>query len=352
MQKKRMLKIGIIGCGFMGKMHANCYRLMKDVKVMGVYDIHEERAKEVATLTGAKIYDHPDALINDKEIDAINICTPTYLHKEYIIKCAMAGKHIFCEKPLAFSADDAEEIIEEVQKSKVKLMVGMVLHFWPEYVEFKKIVHSNKYGKLTTLTCTRLSSHPVFGWDKWYSDPKRSGGAVLDLHIHDVDFIFHLLGKPTAVYSSGRKTARGWEHVYTIYDYYEGAVVAAAEAGWDMAQSFGFVMAIRGTFEDGTVVEYNSKNQPLVVYGKKKSELVAVEEAAVAATSLGEKEAEIGGNISQLSGYYNELKYWVECLKNDRAPEGVTAKEVKIVLEIINSELKSLETGEKITLLP
>jgi predicted dehydrogenase len=339
-----MIKVGIIGCGFMGEMHANCYRFIKDVKVFGVYDVSEERAMKLAALTGAKVYNNADALINDKEVDAINICVPTYLHKEYVIKCAKAKKHIFCEKPLAFSTEDVEEIIKELEKTKVKLMVGMVLHFWPEYAEFKKIVHSKKYGRLATLTCTRLSSHPVFGWDKWYSDPKRSGSAVLDLHIHDVDFIYYLLGKPKSVYSRGRKTKRGWEHVYTIYEY-DGAV-ADAEAGWDMAESFGFVMAIRGTFEDGTVVEYNSKNQPLIIYSKEKTELVEIQEQEEV-----EESVETSGNISQLGGYYNEIKYWVECLKNDKHPEkGVSVREAKVVLEIIHSEVKSLETGERVIL--
>ncbi len=334
-----VIKVGIIGCGFMGKMHANCYKALQDVKVMGVSDIHHDEAKKVADLTGAKIFSTPDELINSNEIDAVAICLSTYLHKEFVIKSARAKKHVFCEKPIALTLKEAEEMIKETKKAKVKFIVGMVLHFWPEYVEFKKIVDSKKYGKLTTLVCTRISSHPVYGWDKWYSDPKRSGSAILDLHIHDTDFIYYLLGKPQSVYSSGRKTERGWEHIYTTYEYRDA--VAVAEGGWDLSQSFGFVMAMRGVFEDGTVLDYNSKNQPLIIYGKEKSELVNILKPQA-------NSSDAGGNISDLGGYYNEIKYWVDCLKENKYPKIVTPEGAKSSLEIVLKEVKSAETGKKV----
>ncbi|MCG2762710.1 MAG: Gfo/Idh/MocA family oxidoreductase, partial [Candidatus Atribacteria bacterium] len=273
-----MIKIGIIGCGFMGKVHANCYRALQDVRVVGVSDIRQDKAKEIANLVGARVVTDANELINNKEIDAISILLPTHLHKELVIKTAQAKKHIFCEKPLALTVKDAEEMIKETRKEKVKLMIGMVLRFWSEYIEFKRIVDSEIYGKLTTLTCTRLSSRPVFGWDKWYFDPKQSGGAALDLHIHDTDYIYYLLGKPKSVYSLRKRTNKNLEYIYTNYKYKD--TVVNAEGGW-VERSFGFVQAIRGVFEDGTVLEYNSKNQPLTIYGKEKAELVNVPESKV-----------------------------------------------------------------------
>jgi len=268
-----MIKIGIIGGGFMGKMHANCYRSLQNVRVVGVCDVQQDRAMEIANLTGARIFTNVDELINNKEIDAISIFLPTHLHKELVIKTAQAKKHMFCEKPLALTVQDAEEMIKETRKEKVKLMIGMVLRFWPEYIEFKRIVDSKIYGKLTTLTCTRLSSRPVFGWDKWYFDPKQSGGAALDLHIHDTDYIYYLLGKPKSVYSLRKRTNKNLEYIYTNYKYKD--TVVNAEGGW-VERSFGFVQAIRGVFEDGTVLEYNSKNQPRVTPEDAKASLEIV----------------------------------------------------------------------------
>lgn len=335
-----MIKIGIIGCGFMGKVHANCYRALQDVRVVGVSDIRQDKAKEIANLVGARVVTDANELINNKEIDAISILLPTHLHKELVIKTAQAKKHIFCEKPLALTVKDAEEMIKETRKEKVKLMIGMVLRFWSEYIEFKRIVDSEIYGKLTTLTCTRLSSRPVFGWDKWYFDPKQSGGAALDLHIHDTDYIYYLLGKPKSVYSLRKRTNKNLEYIYTNYKYKD--TVVNAEGGW-VERSFGFVQAIRGVFEDGTVLEYNSKNQPLIIYGKEKAELVNVPESKVNSINT-------DGNISELGGYYNEVKYWIECLQNDRYPERITPEDAKVSLEIVLKEIKSAEIGKEIFL--
>ena len=335
-----MIKIGIIGCGFMGKVHANCYKALQNVRVVGVCDVQQDRAMEIANLTGARMFTDVDELIDNKEIDAISIFLPTHLHKELVIKSAQAKKHIFCEKPFALTVKDAEEMIKETKKAKVKLMIGMVLRFWPEYIEFKRIVDSKIYGKLATLTCTRLSSRPIFGWDKWYFDPKRSGGAALDLHIHDTDYICYLLGKPKSVRSLIKKSNLGTEYISTTYNYED--TIVNAEGGW-VGQSFGFVQEIRGVFEDGTVLEYNSKNQPLIIHGKEKAELVNIPKPKVDFVNS-------GGNISERDGYYNEVKYWVECLQNDKYPERVTPEDAKVSLEIVLKEIKSAEVGKEILL--
>ena len=335
-----MIKIGIIGGGFMGKKHAKCYRALQNIKVIGVSDIRQDKAKELANLTGARVFSNADELINNKEIDAISIFLPTHLHKELVIRSAQAKKHIFCEKPFALTIKDAEEMIKETKKAKVKLMIGMVLRFWPEYIEFKRIVDSKVYGRLATLTCTRLGSGPIFGWDRWYFDQKRSGGAALDLHIHDTDYIYYLLGKPKSVYSLRRRTNNNLEYIYTTYKYED--TVVNAEGGW-VEESFGFVQAIRGIFEDGTVLEYNSKNQPLIIYGKEKAELVNIPKLKV-------DSIDVGGNISELGAYYNEDKYWIECLQNDKYPERVTPEDAKASLEIVLKEIKSAEIGKEILL--
>jgi len=335
-----VIKIGIIGCGFMGKVHANCYRSLQNVRVVAVSDIQQDKAKEIANLTGARVFTDANELINNKEIDAISIFLPTHLHKEFVIKSTQAKKHIFCEKPFALTVKDAEEMIRETKKAKVKLMIGMVLRFWPEYIEFKRIVDSKIYDRLATLTCIRLGSHPISGWDRWYFDPKRSGGAALDLHIHDTDYIYYLLGKPKSVYSLRRRTNNNLEYIYTTYKYED--TVVNAEGGW-VERSFGFVQEIRGIFEDGTVLEYNSKNQPLIIYVKEKAELVNIPKLKV-------DSIDAGGNISELDGYYNEVKYWIECLQNDRYPERVTPEDAIVSLEIVLKEIKSAEIGKEILL--
>jgi predicted dehydrogenase len=332
-----MMKVGIIGCGFMGKIHANCYKLFPDVEVVGVADVDEEKAKEAAQITNSSVLTS-DEIISHPEINSIDICLPTHLHKKYVLKCAEKGKNVFCEKPIALSLEDAKEMIEATKESKVKLMIGMVIRFWPEYVEFKKIVDSKRHGRLTSLVCTRLTVNPG-KWGGWYADPSKSGG-VLDLHIHDVDYIYYLLGKPKAVYSKGRKTDKGYEHIFTFYEYDDKVVFA--EAGWDLLGSFGFVHAIRGVFEDGTTLEYNLKYQPLVSFGEERKEIEIPQPISA--------QVDAGGNISVLAGWYNELKYWLDCLKENKFPEIVTPEDAMTSLEITLKELESAERGEKVIL--
>jgi predicted dehydrogenase len=331
-----MIKIGIIGCGFMGKVHANCYRALQNVKVVGVSDIRQDKAKEIANLTGARVFVDTDELINNKEIDAISVFLPTYLHKEFILKCCNAKKDIFCEKPFALNLKDTEEIITKIKEAKVKLMIGMVLRFWPEYIEFKRIVDSKKFGKLKVLKCTRISAPPIYGWDNWYFDPNRSGSAALDLHIHDVDYIYYLLGN-----SLGKNDKKGWQHICSTYRYRD--TIVNAEGGWDLSKSYGFMQEIRGIFEDGTVIEYNSKTQPLIIYKEKNSELLNITRDKI-------NSIDTDGNISEIRGYYNEIRYWIECLQNDKYPERVTPEEAKTSLGIVLKEIKSAEIEKEILL--
>ncbi len=150
--------------------------------------------------------------------------------------------------------------------------------------------------------------------------------------------ILHLLGKPKSVYSLSKKTDNNLEYIYTTYKYEDA--VANAEGGW-VEHSFGFVQAIRGVFEDGTVLEYNFKNQPLIIYGKEKTELVNIPE--IEADSVN-----VGGNISDLGAYYNEDKYWIECLENDKYPEIVTPEDAIASLGIIFKEIESVKTGKEV----
>ncbi len=158
------------------------------------------------------------------------------MHKEFILKCCNAKKDIFCEKPFTLNLKDSEEIITKIKEAKVKLMIGMVLRFWPEYIEFKRIVDSKKFGKLKVLKCTRISAPPIYAWDNWYFDPNRSGSAALDLHIHDVDYIYYLLGKPKSVYSLGKNDKKGWQHICSAYRYRD--TIVNAEGGWDLSKSW------------------------------------------------------------------------------------------------------------------
>ena len=174
-----MIKAAIMGAGFMGKMHAEVYRNLSKARLVAIADIDLEKAQLLADKYGTTAYSGLEELLNQEDIDAVDICLPTFLHKEYVIKAARLGKDILCEKPLALRVEDAEEMIGEAKKAKAKLMIAQVIRFWPEYVKLKKIYESGELGRLLSITLTRLASTPTYAWDNWLTDTQRSGGGVL-----------------------------------------------------------------------------------------------------------------------------------------------------------------------------
>ena len=189
-----MIKVGLIGCGFMGAMHANCYNNIDGVKLVAVADIRREKAEELAC--GAEIYADGKDLIERADVDVIDICLPTFLHAEYAVKAMDKVKYLFVEKPVALTNAQAKEMIEKAIKTGCQVQVGQVIRFWDEYVELKKIIESGVYGKVVNANFRRISPRPTWGWKNWLLDASLSGGAGQDLHIHDVDYVLSLFGVP------------------------------------------------------------------------------------------------------------------------------------------------------------
>jgi len=183
-----MLKVGILGTGTMAKTHASGYRCIEGVQVAAFADEFPGSLEQIAKDYQAKAYVKYDDLINDPELDIIDVCLPTPLHKEFAIKAVQAGKHTFCEKPLARHLDDAIEIKKVVDASKVKFMVGHVVRFFPEFITIKHLIDQGKLGKIGIARSCRNSGMP-HGIKEWYHNQEMSGGVVLDLIIHDFDFM-------------------------------------------------------------------------------------------------------------------------------------------------------------------
>lgn len=334
-----MVRVGIVGCGFMGRMHANAYASLPDVAVAAVADPVGERAQKVGELTGAEILPDGHALIGRSDIDAVSVCTPTDNHAQLSIAALRSGKHVLCEKPIALTRAEAQRMIDTAQESKAELMVGMVLRFWPEYVAVKEAVDSGRYGMVRFLVCTRVSSTPT-GVDGWFRNPARSGGAIVDMHIHDADFIRYLLGTPHRLSTVGYKNELGWNHSVTTYEY--NGTTAVAECGWGIAPAAGFSASIRAVFENGTVMEYGTGGPPLTLFHDDTKQVVDLDKV--------EQTVDAGGNISTAGPYHREVSYWIECLKNGRSPQIVTGKDARDALIMVLHEIESAETGKKVRL--
>ena len=335
-----MLTVGVVGAGFMGQMHANVHSNLPNVKLVGVADIVPSKAAELAGKFGARAYPSFEAMIEGANPDLVDITLPTYLHCEYVLRAAKIGKHILCEKPMARSLAEADRMVAAVKKARVKFMTAHCIRFWPEYVALKQIVDSKKLGKLTSLYLSRMSPLPTWSWNGWLLDPRKSGSALLDLHIHDVDYVLHLLGKPKSVMSVAARSKIGLSHVFTTYQYPGKAVVALG--GWDMPAKFPFKMAFRANFEKGTVGCSTGRTPTMLVYEVDKEPYEPEIKRPKAEGAV------TGGNLSDLGGYYNEIKYFTDCIAAGKDPKTVTPMDARNSVALVMAEEKSALTGKPV----
>ena len=332
------MRIGIIGLGMMGRTHYEAYQDIPGAHVVAVADQDPRRAagdlagtagnvlKEGLTkLAMDKIRGTTSAseLIAMKDVDVVDVCLPTTQHVDVAIEAIRAGKHVLCEKPLARTSADAERIAAAARDGKGFFMPAMCMRFWPQWVWLKKAVAEKRFGKVLGASFRRVASMPA----GWYRDGKISGGAALDLHIHDSDFIQHLFGMPRAVSSRGySKTSGEIDHITTQFVYDEVPLVAA-EGGWCLADGYGFTMQYTVNFETATADFDLSREKPLKLTTSGKTEPV-----------------DAGPGF----GYAAELRYFLDCVTRGERPSVVTADDGVRSIRIVEAEVKSARAGGEI----
>ena len=322
-----MLKVGLIGCGFMGAMHANCYKNIEGVELVAFADIRKEKAEELAVGTNATIYGDGKELIANANVDIIDICLPTYLHAEYAMAAMEKAKYVFVEKPVALTVEEGKKMIEKSKTTGCQVQVGQVIRFWDEYVELKKIIDSGIYGKVVNANFRRLSPRPTWGWKNWLLDSKLSGGAGQDLHIHDVDYALSLFGEPKNFYSVKNSIGEKNSYVNTIMQYDD--FVVGVEGTWDLPSDYPFTATFRVVFENAVVENAGGK---FMLYTKDGASEIKIEKKEL----VGGVE---GGNISDLGGYYNELVYFCDRAKKGEKVEKATLCNGVSSLEFLLKEL-------------
>jgi len=197
-----VLKVGLIGLGFMGSTHLENYLRLEaegvPVKLVAICDIDEEKFKGKAVTgnieTGSskvdfsrfELYTDIDEMLNKGGFDYIDIALPTYLHAEVTIKALNKGYHVLCEKPMAMNSEECAKMIEAAKKAGKTLMIAQCLRFWPEYEYLKECVDSGRYGKVISGYFFRGGTTPIWSHDNWLLQNEKSGGCLMDQHIHDV----------------------------------------------------------------------------------------------------------------------------------------------------------------------
>lgn len=323
-----MLKVGLIGCGFMGSMHANCYNNIAGAKVVAVADLRRDKAEELAKLSDAEIYATGKELIEKADVDVIDICLPTYLHAEHALLAMDKVKYVFVEKPVTLTLEEGKALIEKAEKTGAQVQVGQVIRFWDEYVELAKIVASGKYGKVVNANFRRLSPIPTWGWEDWLFDAKKSGGAGQDLHVHDIDYVLSLFGEPKKFFSAKSTLGRENDYVSTLLQYDD--FVVSVEGTWALPESYPFTATFRVVFENATLENAGGK---LMCYDKDGAHQIVIEKVELAG------EGYKGGNVSDLGGYYNELVYFCDKANKGEKIEKATVCDAVASLDFLLKEL-------------
>ncbi len=260
------IRVAMLGFGGIAKSHKRAYEQFEKegtpIRLVAICDIDEKQFTRVIetnlgaahpyTLDGINLYTDLDEMIAKEDFDMVDICLPSYKHCEYAVKMLKAGKHVQCEKPMALSSADCDLMIKTAEECGKKLMIGQCLRFEPQYLFLKECIDDQRYGKLLNGNFDRLSALPLWGYHKWYQKTERSGGAILDLHIHDVDMMRFLFGEPKSVtcYSYDRTTR--WQFVKSFFNYGGGALIEAT-GSWDEARGTKFRATYRVRFENASV---------------------------------------------------------------------------------------------------
>ncbi|PYI56439.1 Gfo/Idh/MocA family protein [Paenibacillus flagellatus] len=309
-----MIKIGLIGAGFMGSMHASCYEALAeryDFRITAVADDDPEKAANIAAKFGAAVYPSGAALIAEGDVDTVDICLPTYLHFEAASEAVKKGYNAFIEKPVCLNESEADRLLALQRETGANVMVGQCIRFWPEYRELARLVRDNAYGPVRSGVFRRISPRPGWAWRDWLHEADKSGSAALDLHVHDVDFVRSLFGEPDSLKAEIVRQDGLNAHIFSLYRY--GDAVVTLEGGWDNPENFPFEMAYRVRFERATAV-FSSASQPTLRIYENGGAVVEPAMDGFAGAADGPE----GGNISSLGGYYNELAYFLDCLTAGR----------------------------------
>jgi predicted dehydrogenase len=330
-----MFRVGIVGSGFMGSTHAAAWS-RTPAQLVGICSIDQQKAGRLADQYHAQTYSAYDELLRD--VDVIDICTPTHLHHEMVLKAAALGKQIVCEKPLARTYAQAQEMVADCEKAGVKLLVAHVVRFAPDYVQAKATVDRGDIGKVAVVRLTRCSYQPKLAANNWFLDFEKSGGMLLDLMIHDYDYARWVAGEVESVYARSvrsHKPDAPEDYAIAILRHQNGAI-SNIEGGWAYPPPmFRTALEIAG---DGGLIEHPADSSiPLGIY-LKQAEKTEAADVALPSVPLSE------------DPYTTQIKHFYGILTGKETNWRVTPQDGAAALRIALAAIESAQSGRQVNL--
>lgn len=334
------LRIGIIGCGQMGRIHATGYR-KAGAQVVAVADLRGEAARTLAADLNCTAYEDYHAMLAAERLDAVSVATPPAMHRENVAAVARAGIPIFCEKPLAEGLASARALVAGVAEMGTPFMVGFFHRFHEPLVKLKSLVEAGAFGRPVTIR-SRFSVMATADRRPWIKNPAiAGGGAMMDTAVHSLDIVRFLTGAEVATVQAvtlgapGQPLTAGAPH-QTME---ETAVVVLQGRNGDL----GIVEAYGAApFRGYELWLQGSKGEAVVGWHPPSLRVRTVDqpewqEVAVQATDAYDR-------------FYGGIAYFVECLRCGRRPDLATGEDGVRAIELAEAAYRAAKSGARITL--
>lgn len=324
---KHNITVGIIGSGYMGKIHIKVLNDLVETVILCSAD--EEVGKALAKEYDCKFYNNYIEMFEAEKLDFVSVCLPTHLHYQAVMKAFEYGINVLCEKPFASSAEQARELVSVAEEKNLLLMVGHGVRFLKSYEYLKRCIKDQRFGKMVSLELFRHGGMPSWSVGNWLADLSRSGGALGDFHIHDTDMIINLLGSPKSVLTVGSMKAS-----QTIYRY-EEEVAVSASGSWRGAKKYPFTAGFEANFETACIKFDNRNGIRLYTVDSETNPLA---------------DEQFNEFYESNSAVENEMKYFCHCLVNKLQPELCPPAESLKTIIVNCAEAESLKNKVEIVI--
>jgi predicted dehydrogenase len=338
-----MARIGIVGIGFMGRIHFLASQRLRSAKVTAICS--RDPAKRAGDwrntrgnfgpepghvdLNGVKTYEKLDQLLADPDIDLIDVCTVTDQHTAIALAALKAGKHVLVEKAIALSPQDADAMVSAAKSAGKLLMVAHVLPFFPEFKFAAEAIRSGAYGKLLAAHFKRVIAKP--DWSADIGDAAKTGGPAVDLHIHDTHFIGLVCGVPKHVFAVGTVESGAVTYLTTSYLYGAGGPAVTCSSGALSMSGRPFVHGYEIYLERATLL-YDSGGTPLTLLTQDGKSTPPA----------------LTGGGDPLSAFADELQVAADGVKSGKEPDLLSGKLARDALVLCHREIESVKTGKAV----
>ena len=329
-----MLRIGLIGTGRAGRNHAAAYRKLAAARLLMVADAAPEAARQVALQCDAQAAPEPASILESPEIDVVDVCVPTFLHREYVLQAARAGKHVICEKPIALTVEDGRAMIEACRRAGVRFFVAHPTRFGPVYRRLKTLLDSGDYGRPLAAK-TRRGGRFYPGADRWLDDPAKSGSIMVEAMLHDFDLLRWYFGPVDRVYCAWQVAHEPYyqEAAFATLHFVSG-VVAMVEGSRVHNDRFYNTLDV---YCSHGVVAYDYRNQTSL---------------RLMTPSFDGRSVTVSASYEDPTGYDQfeaELGHFLTCIESAQTPL-VTTEDAVESLAIALAALLSSQTGAPVAL--